>query len=588
MFTLRKLRANVAIVVLGATQILSATACSDNPTETAGTPDDSTPVVSTAPASLTVVSGNDQTGNVSSALASTLTVRALTSSSAPAVGAEVVFAITDGVATVSPTSATTNGNGEATASVSLGASAGPVAVSATVKGTSITASFRATAIVPDPDSTLAANVYNPDWTTATHGKTTPNYTAVFPQDAVNTIEITMTSTQWASIRADMKALYGYDFGGRAGGGGGSFPDDDPNYVALTLRHNGKLWKKAGFRLKGNSTLASAWGTGNYKLPFRLKLNEWEDTYPAIKDQRFFGFKELSFSPGRSDPSLIREKSTADILRLAGIPAARTAFYRVFIDFGAGLRYCGVYTMVEVIDDTMVKDQFGEDKGNIYKPESALRTFVESEFEKKNNKTGSYADVQALITTLNSPLRTTDAATWRSNLEAVFNVSHFLKWLAVNNAIVNWDVYGAIAHNYYLYNSPLNHLTWIPWDHNEAMTGSPGLTGTVGGGQGAGRGMSLTMNEAGNNWPLIRYLADDPVYIAQYKSHLKTFNNNVLVQSAMNAMFDKYTALISPYVVGANGEQPGYTYTSASQFASALPALKSHIEARKALISQFVP
>ncbi|MES2340275.1 MAG: CotH kinase family protein, partial [Pseudomonadota bacterium] len=45
-----------------------------------------------------------------------------------------------------------------------------------------------------------------------------------------------------------------------------------------------------------------------------------------------------------------------ILRMAGVPAAQTAFYRVFIDFGAGLKYCGVYTMVEVIDDTMVKDQ----------------------------------------------------------------------------------------------------------------------------------------------------------------------------------------------------------------------------------------
>jgi spore coat protein CotH len=413
----------------------------------------------------------------------------------------------------------------------------------------------------------------------------------FPQDAVNTIEISMTTTQWASIRENMKALYGYDFGGRAGAGGG-FPDDDPDYVALTVKYNGKQWKKMGFRLKGNSTLASAWGTGNYKLPFRLKTSEFEDTYPAIKGQRFYGFKELSFSPGRSDPSLIREKSTADILRLAGVPAARTAFYRVFIDFGQGLKYCGVYTAVEVIDDTMIKDQYGEDKGNIYKPESALRTFVEAEFEKKNNKSpADFSDVQNLITALNSPLRTTNAPQWRANLQAVFNVDHFLKWLAVNNAIVNWDVYGAIAHNYYLYNHSTKKITWIPWDHNEAMTGSPGITGIVGGGgQGAGpnRGLSLTMNEVGTAWPLVRYLADDSVYFAAYKSHLKTFANTVLVPANLNAMFDRYTALISPYVVGANGEQPGYTYTSASQFASALPGLKTHIQARRDLIAQFVP
>ena len=124
----------------------------------------------------------------------------------------------------------------------------------------------------------------------------------------------------------MVQLYGFDFGGRSNAGGG-FPDDDPDYVAIAVKYNGKSWKKAGFRLKGNSTLASAWGSGNYKLPFRLKMNEFEDSYPAIKNQRFYGFKELSFSPGRSDPSLIRDKSAADILRMAGVPAARTAFYR---------------------------------------------------------------------------------------------------------------------------------------------------------------------------------------------------------------------------------------------------------------------
>ena len=35
---------------------------------------------------------------------------------------------------------------------------------------------------------------------------------------------------------------------------------------------------------------------------------------------------------------------------------------------------------------MVKDQFGEDKGNIYKPESRFQSFLSTEFEKKNNKT----------------------------------------------------------------------------------------------------------------------------------------------------------------------------------------------------------
>jgi spore coat protein CotH len=348
--------------------------------------------------------------------------------------------------------------------------------------------------------------------------------------------------------------------------------------------------KVGWRLKGNSTLASAWGSGNYKLPFRLKLNSFEDTYPAIKGQRFYGFKELSFSPAFKDNSLIREKVASDIFRAGGVPAARTAFYRVFVDYGTGLRYCGVYTAVEVIDDTMIKNQFGEDNGNIYKPESSFATFAEAEFEKKNNKTSAFTDVQTVVTTLNSPLRTSNAAEWRANLESVFSTSHFLRWLAINNAIVNWDSYGTMAHNFYLYNHSSRKLVWIPWDHNESMTGSPGLTGTTGmTGPGATRGLSLTMNEVSTAWPLIRYVINDPVYLAEYKAQLKTFNTDVFTQSAMNALFDKYHAMISPYVIGVNGEQAGATHlTSAAAFSAALGELKLHVAARRALISSYVP
>jgi hypothetical protein len=433
--------------------------------------------------------------------------------------------------------------------------------------------------------------YNRDWTEATHGRVAPNYAIAFPQTAVNTIEITIGAVQWAAIRANMRTLWGFDFGAGGGGPGpGGFPSQEPAYVPVTLKFNGKVWKDVGFRLKGNSSLSGTWRQGNYKLPFRLNFDRYEDSLPQIDNQRFHGFKELSMSSGWSDASLIREKVAADIFRLAGIPAARTAFYRVFIDFGAGLKYCGVYAAVEVIDDTMVKDQFGEDAGNIYKPESNFRSFVAAQFEKKNNESpADYSDVQAVIQVLNATTRTTDPASWRSALEATFNVDHFLKWLAVNNAIVNWDTYGAIAHNYYLYNHSARKLTWIPWDHNLSLSGSPGITGTPGAGPGPGRALSLSMNEAGVNWPLIRYLADDSVYGARYRAHLRVFAATILSQPTVDALFDTYHALVAPHAIGVGGEQPGYSHLpNAAAFTGALPTLKAHIAARRTLVASFVP
>jgi spore coat protein H len=58
---------------------------------------------------------------------------------------------------------------------------------------------------------------------------------------------------------------------------------------------------------------------------------------------------------------------------------------------------------------------------------------------------------------------------------------------------------------------------------------------------------------------------------------------------MNALFDKYHNLISPYVIGANGEQASYTHlTNSASFTSALASLKAHVSTRRALISTYVP
>ncbi|MFN8348390.1 MAG: CotH kinase family protein [Spirosomataceae bacterium] len=415
-----------------------------------------------------------------------------------------------------------------------------------------------------------------DWTEATHGKEAdPNYSVVFPQNQVNTLEIRMTKEDWTAIRADMKTLKGSDFGAGGTGGGGVNTTTEPKYVAVSMKFNGKEWYKVGFRLKGNSSLNSIWRAGIYKLPLRLKMDEFEDQYPEIQDQRFYGFKELSLSPAFKDNSLIREKVTADIFRMAGIPAAQTAFYKMYIDFGDGLKYCGVYTMLETIEDEMLKAQFGEDKGNVYKPESTFQAFNQNQFEKKNNEEAAdWNDIKAAITALNDPIRTSNAAQWRTNLEKTFNVDHFIKWLAVNSTIVNWDTYGAMAHNHYLYNHSSKKLTWIPWDNNEALTSNIRV--------------QLSLAGVGTNWPLIRYMADDAVYYAKYKAYVKEFNTTVFSTAKMNELFDKNTALITPYVNGTEKEQAPYSnLTNLSNFTAALPILKQHIISRNQAATDFV-
>ena len=388
-----------------------------------------------------------------------------------------------------------------------------------------------------------------------------------------------------------------DVGGLGGGGAGvSLTSRDPIYVPVELRYEGRPWNHVGMRYKGNSSLAGSIQEGNGKIAFRLDFDEFEDDFPEIDNQRFYGFKKMTFSSNWSDDSLIRDAYVSEVLRDRGVPAARCAFYRVFVDVGNGPEYWGLYTMIEdPADGAMLDAQMGGRGGNLYKPEGTgadWTTFVESGFEKKTNESAAdWSDVEAAIGALHADA--SDAATWRSNLEATFDVDQFLTWLAVNTAIVNWDAYGNIAHNYYLYASPEEtKLRWIPWDHNLAMMEQGIGGGGLGGGfpSGGGDAASEIFHTAvGEQWPLISLLLADPVYHATYRAKLESGLGGLFDNEAGSTRMRELHDLIRPYVVGAEGERPGYTHiTSEQAFLDAIDGvggLAEHVSNRHARVME---
>lgn len=421
-----------------------------------------------------------------------------------------------------------------------------------------------------------------DWSTSSHSKEAdPDYDIVFPQNTVNRIDLIISETNWDVMIDDMTSFYGSFGSGSRGQADDS--DDNPIYVPCSLFYNNVEWYQVGLRFKGNSSLKTTWGNGTWKLPLRLNIDRFEDEYPEITNQRFYGFKEMSLANNYDDESLLREKVVPEIFRDFGVAAPQTAFYRVYVDYGDGPIYFGLYTMIEIVDDTMIEDQFAEDDGNIYKPEGtgasfAKNSFSSSSFEKKNNEETDWSDVQALYNVLHSSERTSDADAWRTSLESILNVDDFLKWLAVNTTIQNWDTYGNMTHNYYLYNNPKDGLfTWIPWDNNEALQ-----TGKQGG------SLSISCSEVSSSWPLISYLLDEPVYIAKYKTYLGQVITSAFEPSKMVSKYQTYSSLIREYVVGSNGEQSRYTFLeSDSDFDSAINYLTSHVSSRQSVVQNYI-
>ena len=285
----------------------------------------------------------------------------------------------------------------------------------------------------------------------------------------------------------------------------------PMWVPATIRFAGQEWTHVGVRYKGASSL-SPWVMGDMKLPFKFDFDQFEDDYPEIKNQRFFGFKQLALANNYQDPTGLRDAVVYELLAEAGLPSLRTAPYEIVLDFGEGPVRLGLYTMVEVVDDTGVPSTFGSDDGNIYEGEglgaSLAREDVhllEDSFQKKNNeKKGDWSDIWALYDALNSPKRTTDPAAWRAELEAVFDVDGFLEWLGLAAMVGHADTYGFAYHNFYLYDDPATgKLSWYSWDHNLTLRNDMRAL------------LPFDKANVSDAWPLIRFLWDDPVYRERY-------------------------------------------------------------------------
>ncbi|MBD3889906.1 CotH kinase family protein [Olleya marilimosa] len=423
-----------------------------------------------------------------------------------------------------------------------------------------------------------------DWTTATHSKDAdPNFDEVFEDNAVKRLDIVITEARWQAMLDDMTNLYG-TFGSGAGGPGGGLTetDEDPIFVPAEVYYNGIQWYRVGVRFKGNSSLQTSWQNGILKLSFKLDFDEFEDDYPQIDNQRFYGFKKLSLKNNYDDKSMLREKVATDVFRNAGLVASHTAFYTVYVDHGEGPQYFGVYTMVEEVDDTVLDTQFSDDDGNLYKPDGdaasfALGTYNESEYVKKTNEDeGDFNDVASLLAVVNDESRITDPETWRSNLDAILDTDVFLKYLAVNTVVQNWDTYGRMTHNYFLYNNPdTSKLTWIPWDNNEALQ-----TGKMGG--------SLPLDFSGLNsaeWPLIGYLYQDSVYKSLYDTYVQDVVDNAFNVSTIQSLYTNYAALIQPY---ATSEVAGYSFLeNGSDFQNAVNQLNTHVSSRAAAVSDYL-
>lgn len=441
----------------------------------------------------------------------------------------------------------------------------------------------------------------------------PDYNTVFPNNTVLRMDIKIDSVDWSKMQTNLKKSLRPMRPPRKNsteaplrppnmGSGKNLQADslarnnfraprdkrgvhattDPIWIPCDIHFKNEQWTNVGIRLKGNSSLHTTYERGIKKYSFKLDFDEFEDDYPEIKNQRFYGFKQINLNNNYDDASLMREKVAADLFRDFGLVSARTSFCAIYVDTGSGIpQYYGVYTLVEEMDDSVLKNQLQSKNGNLYKPEKRAATFAfgsfnEDELNKKNHASKKdYSDVKQFYEILHSDNRIKKPEVWMEQLDSIFNVDAFLKWLAANTTIQNWDSYGRAAHNYYLYNNPADgRLMWIPWDNNEAFQ-----KGKMGG------ALDFSMNIEKERWPIIEHILSQPQYKKRFETYLAQFSREVYSPDAMSAKLAQYEDMLLKY---AKAEEPDYTFIKSGEtFDFAVDVLQKHAQARTIAIAKFI-
>lgn len=260
----------------------------------------------------------------------------------------------------------------------------------------------------------------------------------FPGDRVIAVTLELTEESWNAIQANPMAEEFHQ---------GAFVFDG-------IRVEG-----VGIRTKGNSSLSFVSGMGSDRFPFKVDFNRY------VAGQEFCGLGKVVLNNGFKDPTLIREHLAYRLAREYGMKASRTQF----VDLTVAGRHMGLYTMVEPVDDDFFLDaNFGNDTGDLYKPELPVGSlhwagdsFADYPGMKveNNEETTDHAALLSLIDVINhGPV---------DRYPEVLDIDAALRYIAFDAVLVNLDSYTGNGHNYYLYEQD-GAFTMVLWDLNEAF------------------------------------------------------------------------------------------------------------------------
>lgn len=342
---------------------------------------------------------------------------------------------------------------------------------------------------------------------------------------------------------------------------------DSEYYTCNITYNGITLNNVAIRTKGNSSLKDVVEADGDRFSFNIDLNYY-------LDQDMYGIDKIILNNLFKDPTMMAEYITYEALASIDAVSSRTTFTALYIND----EYYGIYLSVEQVGNEFLETNFGNSDNELYKPDVGVGSSLDYVSSDGSFYTG-LIDENSDDTTNEAITELLEAIATGENLDTLFDVDGYLKYLAVSTYTVNLDSYqGGMWHNYYLYNNE-GTFEWIAWDLNMAFNGFPGVQITD------EQATEFLIDEpvvnSLSNYPLIDAIFENEEYVAQYHVYLQELLDNYFDNDTFTQRVIELDSMIDSYVKSDSNSFFSYMFYKESLFEESTTqySLLQFVEAR---------
>lgn len=285
----------------------------------------------------------------------------------------------------------------------------------------------------------------------------------------------------------------------------------------------------GIRLRGNTS------RNHPKKSFKIKFKEFGG-------EKFFDLKKFNLKAEVNDPTLLREMMALRAFRDFEVPAARSHLVELYINN----EYMGLYLNVEQIDDEFVQRRFDYDGGNIYKCQWSGGKGPNLENDGQIHDNGRYEletnkeiNDRSKLDNFVEVLNTTPSSSLATELEKVFNVDRYIRYLAVEALVGHWDGYSYNKNNFYLYENDTTGLVeFIVYDVDNTF-GIDWVERDWG-----TRDILDWVRHGGDPRPLSHKILEVSAYYERYRRYIDELLKTAFSTSYYYPQFDSYEVMLA--------------------------------------------